>query len=66
MHITLKQLRKSLRGHRVKANLIPGVVTTITSHDTKERITVKCVKLNKRTPTGKRSKVFRIISARKV
>jgi len=62
MHLTTKGLKKIVG--RVKANMIVGVVTTITCHSSRDRITVKCVELNKRTPTGRNKRVFKVLDAR--
>lgn len=61
MHITKRQLKKQLGP--VKANMIPGIETTITNHGTQQKITVLCVELNQRTPGGNKRRAFKIVSA---
>jgi|TARA_R100000049_G_C1903502_1_gene52843 hypothetical protein len=61
MHITKRQLKKQLGP--VKANMIPGIKTTITNHATQQKITVVCVELNKRTAGGNKRRVFKIVNA---
>ena len=63
MIITQQQIKKAF-GKFAKANLTLGTVTKITTANA--GIIVKCVSLNKLTPTGQNKKALRILEAWRV